>query len=265
MAGASRAPLPDRAVIRILVVDDEAPARRRLRQLLGEARDVEIVGEAESGTSAVEAIRALAPDVVFLDVQMPEGNGFDVIAAVGSEAMPWTVFVTAYDEHAVRAFEVEALDYVMKPYTPQRLQATLDRVRARLAAPSSGRAGALDRLMEQVAPSRAPLRHLLVEHGARSVFLPVDRIEWLESDRNYVALHAAGHRFIVRSTLNAFAERLDPARFLRISRTHVVRLDAVREVHAWSHGDRHVLMQDGTQLVWSRRFRARTLDRFALG
>lgn len=250
--------------MRALVVDDEAPARRKLARLLAEAPDVEVAGEAASGREAVERIRALRPDVVFLDIQMPEGDGFDVVAAVGPLEMPWTVFVTAFDEHAVRAFEVEAIDYVLKPYAPERLHATLERLRARLATPRDAEAAALDRVLAEVAPARAPLRHLLVEHGARSVFLPVERVDWVESDRNYVTLHAGGHAFSVRSTLNALEARLDPARFLRINRSQVIRLDAVREVHPWSHGDRHVVMQDGHRLVWSRRYRARDDDRFAL-
>lgn len=251
--------------MRALVVDDEAPARRKLTRLLAEAGDVEVVGEAGSGAEAVDRIRALRPDVVFLDIQMPEGDGFDVVAAVGAPEMPFTVFVTAYDEHAVRAFEVEAVDYVLKPYAPERLEATLERVRARLAAPRAGEAAALDRVLAEVAPARAPLRHLLVEHGDRSVFLPIERVDWLEADRNYVTLHAGGHAFTVRATLTALEARLDAERFLRINRSQVIRLEAVREVHPWSHGDRHVVMHDGSRLVWSRRYRARTDDRFAPG
>lgn len=249
--------------MRALVVDDEAPARNKLRKLLGDA-GVEVIGEAHSGASAVNAIRDLAPDVVFLDIQMPEGDGFDVVSAIGVANMPLTVFVTAFDEHAVRAFEVEALDYVLKPYTAERIAATLERVRARLAAPRAGEAEALERVVQEMAPPKAPLRHLLVEHGNRSAFLPVERIDWLEADRNYVTVHAGGHAFTVRSTLNAFEERLDPARFLRINRSQVVRIEAVREVHDWSHGDRHMVMHDGSRLVWSRRYRARDDGRFGI-
>lgn len=252
-------------MMRVLVVDDEAPARKRLRMLLREASDVEVVGEAESGAAAVDAIRELSPDVVFLDIQMPEGDGFDVVSAIGAAEMPVTVFVTAFDEHAVRAFEVEALDYVLKPYTPERLQSALERVRARLAGARAGDGGALERVLADVAPVRSPLRHLLVEHGNRSVFLPVERIDWAESDRNYVTLHAAAHRFTLRTTLNALEARLDPARFLRINRSQLVRIEVVREVHAWSHGDRHVVMHSGETLVWSRRYRSRDDDRFEIG
>lgn len=251
--------------MRVLVVDDEAPARQKMRRLLADAADVTVVGEADSGVAAVNAIRALSPDVVFLDIRMPEGDGFDVVTAVGADRMPLTVFVTAFDEHAVRAFEVAALDYVLKPYTDERLAATLERVRERLAAPHPAQGEALARAVDHAAPAVSPLRHLLVEHGTRSVFLPVERIDWLEADRNYVSVHAAGHAFTVRSTLNAFEARLDPARFLRVNRSQLVRIDAVREVHDWSHGDRRVVLHDGSTLVWSRRYRARDDGRFGIG
>lgn len=271
-------------MIRVLVVDDEAPARRKLRLLLGDAPDIEVVGEAETGERAVEAIRALQPDVVFLDIQMPEGDGFDVVEAIGPSEMPITVFVTAYDEHAVRAFEVEAIDYILKPYAPERLAATMQRVRARLGSPGDGRprrageetdaadagpanaasGAALARAMDSLAATRPPLRHLLVTHGNRSLFLPVERIDWVDADRNYLTVHAGGHTFSVRCTLNAFEARLDAARFLRINRSQMVRIDAVREVHDWSHGDRRVVMQDGSTLVWSRRYRARDDGRFGI-
>src|SRR5690606_28997701 len=141
--------------------------------------------------------------VVFLDIQMPEGDGFDVVSAIGVSDMPLTVFVTAFDEHAIQAFEVEALDYILKPFTPERLHATLDRVRARLAAPGAREGDALARVVADIAPAKGPLRHLLVDHGNKSVFLPVERIDWIEADRNYVTLHAAGHGFTLRTTLNA--------------------------------------------------------------
>lgn len=250
--------------MRVLVVDDEAPARRRLLRLLAGLPDVEIVGEASSGTAAVDAIRRLAPDVVFLDIQMPEGDGFDVVTAIGPDAMPWTVFVTAFDEHAVRAFEVSALDYILKPFTAERLAVTVARLRERLAGDRSAATRAQAEGLRRVPATAEPLRHLLVDHGDRSLFLPIERIDWVEADRNYLTLVAAGHRFSLRTTLQALEARLDPARFLRINRSQLVRLDAVREVHPWSHGDRHLVMHDGVRLVWSRRFRAGDEGRFSL-
>jgi two-component system LytT family response regulator len=258
------AAVEERGMMRVLLADDEAPARRRIMRLLAGVSGVEVVGEASSGTAAVDAIRTLKPDVVFLDIQMPEGTGFDVVAAIGVEQMPHTVFVTAFDEHAIRAFEVAAVDYILKPFTPERLQATIERLRQRLDG-SGTDVGPRATALKSVLPPPGPLRHLLVDHGERSIFLPVERIDWVESDRNYVQLVAAGHRFTLRTTLQALEARLDAARFLRINRSQIVRLDAVREVHQWSHGDRHLVMQDGTRLVWSRRFRAEDEGRFGLG
>jgi two-component system LytT family response regulator len=250
--------------MRVLIADDEEPARRKLARLLAEHPDVDVVGQAASGTSAVEAIRALVPDVVFLDIQMPEGTGFDVISAIGVDAMPYVVFVTAFDEFAVRAFEVQALDYLLKPFTPQRLDEALARARTRLADPAATEVRtSLTDVLTAVTPS-TPLRHLLVDHGTRSLFLPVERIDWIEADRNYATLHAAGHRCTVRSTLQALEARLEAGRFLRINRSQLVRIDAVREVHTWSHGDRHLVMSDGARLVWSRRYRARDEHRFTI-
>jgi two-component system LytT family response regulator len=246
--------------MRILLVDDEAPARARLRRLLGELPGTEVVGEAASGADAVAAIGELAPDLVLLDIQMPGLDGFDVIDAVGVEAMPPVVFVTAYDEHALRAFEARALDYLLKPVGRDRLADAVERAR-RLASPAptpdGDMAARLDGLLRELGRRARPLRHLMVQHGERSLLVPVDRIVRLAADRNYVRVFVAGAEYRVRGTIAAIEQRLDPAAFLRISRGDVVRLDAVRELHPWSHGDYHVILHDGTRLVWSRRFRGR--------
>jgi two-component system LytT family response regulator len=184
--------------------------------------------------------------VVFLDVQMPEFDGFAVIDEIGTGVMPFVVFVTASDEHAVRAFEVEALDYLLKPFAADRLAAVLDRVRGALARGAST-------VMEQ--PKRL-LRRLMVEDERRAVLLPVERIDWFEAAANYVRVHAGNATYQVRGTLAKLAERLDGAEFLRINRSEIVRLDAVREMHPWSHGDYRVVLVDGTTLTWSRRYRA---------
>ena len=251
--------------MRVLVVDDEAPARRKLARLLAAIPDVALAGEAETGPEAVDRIRALAPDLVLLDVQMPGLDGFGVVATVGVGAMPPVVFVTAHDEHALRAFEVRALDYLLKPVTAERLHEALDRVRARPLGPSADaeRAARLQGLGGVAAAP--PLRHLLVhdERGAR--LLPVDDIELARAERNYVALHTPAGAFRVRGTVGELAERLDPARFLRVNRSDVVRLDAIRELQPWSHGDYRIVLRDGTALLWSRRFRAEQAGSFELG
>ena len=244
--------------IRVLIVDDEAPARAKLRRFLAADPEVEVVGEAGSGTEAVEAVRALAPDVVFLDIQMPGLDGFGVVAALEGEALPQVVFVTAYDEFAVKAFEVHAVDYLLKPFGPDRFERALARVKERVRA---RRDDGLDRRLRTVlaAVTRRPtyLERILVPDGGKSVLLEVSRIDWIEAEGNHVRLHVGPASHLVRATLAALEERLDPARFLRIHRSRIVNADRIREVHPWSHGDQLVVLRDGTELIMSRRYRDR--------
>jgi two-component system LytT family response regulator len=244
--------------MRALIVDDEAPARAKLRRLLAAESDVAIIGEAADGREAVELIASLQPEVVLLDVQMPRLDGFGVIDAVGVEAMPYVVFVTAYDEHALRAFEVQALDYLLKPYAPERFQAVVARVRRELArGQASADAGSrLEALLQATNPQRF-LQRILVQREGRAVLVPVQQIDRLEADRNDIRLHTRGGVHVVRGTLAELAERLDPAVFLRINRSTIVRLDAIKELQPWFHGDCRVLLHDGTELMWSRRYRAK--------
>jgi two-component system LytT family response regulator len=253
--------------MRVLIVDDEAPARAKMRRYLADHEDVEIIGEADTGTDAVERIAELEPDLVFLDVQMPELDGFGVIDTVGVSSMPYVVFVTAFDEHALRAFEVRALDYLLKPFTPERFSAVMDRVRSVFANPSGSRMadlnGKLEALMTAMAANRPRfLRRVLVHHENKAFLVPVERIDRVEADRNYVRLHSAGKTFTLRGNIGSLAERLDPEKFLRINRSEIVRLDAVKELQPWFHGDYRVVMADGTTLMWSRRYRAQSAGEF---
>ncbi len=236
--------------MRVLIVDDEEPARRKIRRLLSGDSDVEIVGEAATGGDAIAAIRRLEPDLVFLDVQMPPPDGFGVIDALGSRDKPDVIFVTAFDEHALRAFEVRALDYLLKPVTPARLREALERARERLQRAS-------------VAPTAPkPLVRILVRDETKAFLLALDRVDRIEADGNYVQLHSAGKSFSVRMALSVLASRLDPEKFLRISRSAIVRLDAIKELHPWFHGDYHVVMTDGARLTWTRRYRAAAMPEF---
>ncbi|HEX3531640.1 MAG TPA: LytTR family transcriptional regulator DNA-binding domain-containing protein [Thermoanaerobaculia bacterium] len=250
-------------MIRALVVDDEAPARRKLHELLAAETDIEMVGEAADGVEAVAAIRAAAPDLVFLDIQMPRLDGFGVIAEIGVAAMPLTVFVTAYDEHALRAFEVQALDYLLKPFAPSRFQTLLARVRRHLAKPdgegSTGDlAGRIESLLKTVRPEPAYLRQLLAEREAdRQVVLAVDEIDRIEADGNTLRFFTREGAFYRRGTLHDLENRLDPTRFLRLNRSEIVRLEAIREIQPWFHGDARVILKDGKVLTWSRRYRAK--------
>jgi two-component system LytT family response regulator len=241
-------------MIRLLIADDEAPARAKLRKLLADARDFEVVGEASDGDQAVERIRALRPDAVFLDIRMPKLDGFEVVEAVGVEAMPPVVFVTAYDEHALRAFDVHAFDYLLKPFAAARFRRVLDRLRRQVAD-----RGDFAQRLRELLPRY--LERLLVRKGEdREVLLPVQRIDVIRAERNHVRLLTSEGEYIRRVPLSDLAERLDPDRFLRINRSEIVRLDAVRELQPWFHGDCRVVMKDGTTLMWSRRYRSKRKD-----
>lgn len=254
-------------MIRAAIVDDEAPARRKVRSLLEQEADVKIAGEAASGPEAVELLRSVHPDLVFLDIQMPGLDGFGVIEAIGVEAMPLVVFVTAYDEHALRAFEVHAFDYLLKPFAPRRFQGVLARARERLsqmnqpAAPSV--ATRLEELLAEVRPAPRYLKHLLVERSdGREILLLLETVDILRAQRNDVLLLTRDATYRRRATLKELLDRCDPDQFLQINRSEAVRLGAVKETQAWFHGDHRVVMENGAVLSWSRRYRAQARGRF---
>ena len=256
--------------IRALVVDDEPLARQRLRQLLGHEPDVEILGECANGREAVDAILEQAPDLVFLDVQMPELGGFGVVEAVGAARMPPTLLVTAFDRHAVQAFEVNALDYLLKPFDEERFQKAMGRFRdwrahhettkaAESTESSPGIQVQLQALLDQLAGGRY-LERVMVKAGDRHLLLRIDEIEWVEAEDNYVRLHVDGTSHLLRQTLARFSERLDPKRFRRIHRSSLVNLDHVVELQPWFSGDHMVLMRDGSKLTLSRTFKEQFKD-----
>jgi len=240
--------------IRVVIVDDERPARVRIRRLLGEEAGIDIVGEADSGRRAVDVIRALRPDLVFLDVQMPDMDGFAVVTALGDDA-PAVVFVTAHDAFALKAFGVHALSYMLKPVSPTRFRETLARVRARIGRPEPDDVAA--RVEQALADARAGapyVERMLVPDGDRSVFVKVDQIDRIDADRNYVVVHAGPATYRMRATIESVAARLDPSRFLRANRSTVVRLDAVAEVQPWFHGECRLRLVDGAEVMWTRTY-----------
>jgi two-component system, LytTR family, response regulator len=246
--------------LRVLVVDDERPARQKVRAHLAGAPDVEVVGEAATGLEAVELIRRLEPDVVFLDVQMPGLDGFEVVEAVGADEMPAVVFVSAFDEYAIKAFDVEAADYLLKPFDEARFGKALDRVRRRLGStPDADAPGRMERLLTRVRPSRGYLQRLVVTDRDRVVLVPVGDVYRISAAGNYATLHTGGGRRLVRQTLAHLEDRLDPDRFARIHRSEIVAIDAVKELLPLSHGDFEVVLRSGDRLRLSRRFQHRLL------
>jgi two-component system LytT family response regulator len=236
--------------LRTLIVDDEPLARRRLRHLLHDEPRVEIVGDCEDGPSAVDAVRRLAPDLLFLDVQMPGMDGFDVIAELGASACPAIIFVTAFDRYAVKAFDVHAVDYLLKPFSRARLRLALDRVGA-LAETDPGLARKLAALMADLQASR-PLTRFVVKDGERVYFVRVDDVDWLEAAGHYVCLHADGATHIIRDTLSRLESRLDANRFVRVHRSAIVNLDHIKELRAAFHGEYEIVMHSGERLASSR-------------
>jgi two-component system LytT family response regulator len=242
--------------LRVLVVDDEAPARRKILRLLREEDSLEIAGEAESGEAALAAIKKHRPDLVFLDVQMPGLDGFAVIRALDSAKIPLprVIFITAHDRFALRAFEVHAFDYLLKPVSEQRFREALQRARAQHEQSTDGFSSRVQAMLEQLEREKAFPERILIEEDSRAIFLAVKEIAWVEADRNYVLLHCGKKTHTLRSTLDALQNTLNPKLFVRINRGTVVRLEAIREMLPWFHGEYKVVLHDNTELRWSRRY-----------
>jgi two-component system LytT family response regulator len=246
-------------MIRTLIVDDEPLARDRIRGLLHREADVEIIGECRDGLEAVATIRRERPALVFLDVQIPELDGFGVVNSLEEGEMPVTVFVTAYDQYALQAFEVHAVDYLLKPFDEDRFRKALDRARAAVGARNGG-SGVNEKLLALLADLKAPPGHperIVVKNAGRLFFLRADEIDWVESSGNYVNLHVGHESHLLRETMAGIESRLDPALFIRIHRTAIVKIDRIKELHPLFHGEYEVVLRDGTRLTLSRGYRDR--------
>jgi two-component system, LytTR family, response regulator len=273
--------------MKVLIVDDEPIARRRVRRLLRLEDDIEVVGECSSGSEAVAAIKEHRPDLVFLDVQMPDMDGFGVVASLGDE-VPAVIFVTAYDEYAVRAFDVHAMDYLLKPFDPERFKAAFQRARQHLARVSSAETGRrITAMLEQVlgeaktgaligagagaaraagsAPAAAArqryLDRLMVKHDGRVFFIKVSDVDWFEASGNYVRVYVGRASHLIRETMHGVESQLDPNEFARIHRAVIVNLDRIRELQPWFAGDYIVILRDGRQLKLSRTYREQLQSR----
>jgi len=258
-------------VIRTLLVDDEALARVGLRSRLASEDDFDVVGEASDGPGAVESIRTLVPDLVFLDVHLPGWDGFRVLELVGSSHLPVVVFVTAYDRYAVKAFDTHALDYLLKPVSDERFCQTLRRVRGLLAdrngieRTQTRLASALD-IMTPVnhatdlrADAPRYMQRFVVRDRRRFLFVRTSEIDWFASASNYVELHTGGHRYLIRMTMGELEERLNPTEFARIHRTAIVNIDRIKEVRSPEHDEYVVVLRDETTIRMGRKYRRRLL------
>ncbi len=242
---------------RALIVDDEPLARERLRTLLASETDFRIVAECADGETAVAAIEESRPDVVFLDVQMPELDGFEVLDALGEGTPPLIVFVTAYEEYALRAFEASALDYLLKPFDRARFRRTIERVRARLAEPAAAAPADVRALLARLGEAHARPKRFVVREGSRLVFVPVETIDHIESAGNYVRLHTGGASHLYRATLAELERRLDPDVFVRVHRSAIVNIERVRKAEPFFHGEYILTLADGTRVTSTRTYGAR--------
>ena len=242
--------------IRAVIVDDEPLARLRISDLLAAADDVDVIAQCANGDEAIRVIVDTNPDLLFLDVQMPEIDGFDVLQAIGVGTVPAVIFVTAYDQFALRAFEANALDYLLKPYDDERFHAALQRARARIRPQQKDD---VDRrllaLLKDARGDRGYLQRLVVPSGQRSVFIRVEQIDWIEAERNYVRLHVGGQSYLLRENVSRIATALDPAMFCQIHRSTVVNIDRIQEVESLSNAEYLVVLRDGTKLSSGRKYR----------
>jgi two-component system LytT family response regulator len=241
--------------IRALIIDDEPLARRRLRTLLTSEADIEVVGECDDGASAIVETRRLMPDLLFLDIQMPGLDGFDVLEALGPATSPAVIFVTAHDDYALRAFDVHAVDYLLKPFDRSRLRQALSRVRAmRVDVTEVGR-----RLLALVADVRASrsLERLVVKSRGRVYFVRVEEIDWIQTAGHYLVLHVAGQEHLIRETFKTLEQRLDPDRFIRVHRSIIVNIDRVSQLAPTFHGEYELELRDGTRLASGRGYSER--------
>lgn len=242
--------------LRALIADDEALARERIATLLQDQPDVALVGQCRDGREAIESVRRLRPDLLFLDVEMPAVDGFGVLGALDPEELPLVIFTTAYDHYAVKAFEAHALDYLLKPFDAERFQRALDRARRELAQVQGSEF--TRRLLDMLGSDPfASAGRLVVKSGGRVVFLRTDEIEWVEAAANYVRVHAGGASYLLRETMNSFESRLAPAQFMRIHRSIIVNVGHIRALQPCNNGEYVITLENGKELSLSRSYRDR--------
>jgi two-component system LytT family response regulator len=245
--------------IRAIIIDDEPPARKKIRHLLKSEMRIEIIGEADDGFSAVEAIDRLRPDLIFLDIQMPKMNGFEVLQAV--DRKPQVIFTTAYDQYALKAFDVRALDYLLKPFDEERFREALDRALDAGGGRLEVRQKISD-LLDEIQSRRPFLNRLLLKENGKIFFVKTDDIQWIEAEEKYVNLHTSGKSHLYRETMNNLEKKLDPEKFIRIHRSYIIHMDFMKELQPWSHGDYAILMKDGMKLNLGRSYRERFMKIF---
>jgi two-component system LytT family response regulator len=239
--------MSDTSSLRVIVVDDEPLARAVVREYLGAHAGVEVVAECANGFEAVKAVSDLAPDLMFLDVQMPKLSGFEVLELIGREVP--VIFTTAYDQYALRAFEVHAVDYLLKPFSEERFAEALSRARARLLAPDPD---AIEALVSDARPRQGPLERVLIRDGSQVHVLPVDRIDYVEAQDDYVSFKCEGRQYLKDQTMASVEAAMDAARFVRIHRSYLLNIERIARVELYAKDSRVAILRDGTRLPVSR-------------
>lgn len=244
-------------MIRTLIIDDVPLARQRLKRCLAGDPEIEIVSESDNGQKAVTDIRAFAPDLIFLDVQMPALDGFGVLDALTEERSPLVIFVTAYNEYAIQAFEVNALDYVLKPVDCERLRKAVERAKSRLA--HSNHDDQLDSrfraMLEDIKAGSKYVKRLTIKLTGRTILLPIDEIDWIETHGNYLKVYAGRESHLIRGTMQSLETKLNPEKFVRVHRSAIVNVEKIKEIYPRSNGDQDLVLQNGQQLMLSRSYR----------
>lgn len=242
--------------IRTLVVDDESLARERIRDMLASDSSIEIVAECANGEEAIDSIQQYSPDLVFLDVEMPGIDGFAVLEGLPADQMPAVIFVTAYDQYAVRAFEVYALDYLLKPFDQERFDKALKRAKDQIRSErSDAMSERILRAIEDIKTKPVHLERLVIKMNGHVFFMKAEEIDWLEAEGNYVRLHSGKESYLLRDTITALESQLDPKKFIRVHRSAIVNVDRISELQPWFHGEYRIVLQEGVQLTLSRTYR----------
>lgn len=247
--------------VRTLIVDDMKLARERLKQALTSDDEIEIIGECANGSEAVAAIKNLSPELVFLDVQMPKMGGFEVVETIGAERMPIVVFATAYDEFAIQAFEVNAIDYLLKPFDEERLAKTVGRIKQQLRQAGSHNVNErLIQLLDNVQTTASYIKRLPVKTAQHTVLLLVEDIDWISGAGNYLELHVGKDVYLIRERIHQLEQKLNPEQFVRIHRSTIVNIDRVKTLHPMFNGDHIVILKNGAKLNLSRTYHEKLLD-----